>query len=312
VTIIVNDKLNEIIETKNFPHNHPPLKDNSIKLDIIRTSVKRKGTEDLHTKPNKIILKEIRQSGFGTDIEYSSLRLVRKSLYCARKKLFPTLPQTLEDTIDILSAEGDNITTFNHEKFCHISSDKNLILFTCKANLNLLCDSTHVFGDGTFRYAPKFFLQLYTIHVYVNKFYIPVIYCLLPFKNLEMYQYMWNEIKLLCKHLTGKELDIKNFHADFEKPAHCAVLNTFPNCKIMCCFFHLSQSFYRKIQKHYYLHSKYKEENSEVGNWLRYFYGLAFLPPSEVGDGYAQLMSIAPNIEHVTHFADYVLNYTRD
>lgn len=98
MTIIVNDKLNEIIETKNFPHNHP-LKDNSIKLDIIRTAVKRKGTEDLHTQPNKIILKEIRQSGFDTDIEYSSLRLVRKSLYCARKKLFPTLPQTLEDQL---------------------------------------------------------------------------------------------------------------------------------------------------------------------------------------------------------------------
>jgi hypothetical protein len=103
---------------------------------------------------------------------------------------------------------------------------------------------------------------------------------------------MWNEIKLLCPHLTGKELDIKNVHADFEKLAHCAVLNTFPNCNIMCCFFHLSQRFYRKIQKYYYLHSKYKEKNSEVGNWLRYFYGLAFLTPSEVGDGYAQLMSI--------------------
>jgi len=60
---------------------------------------------------------------------------------------------------------------------------------------------------------------------------------------------MWNEVKLLCKNLTGKKLDIKNVHADFEKPAHCAVLNIFPNCKIVCCFFHLSQSFHRKIQK---------------------------------------------------------------
>jgi hypothetical protein len=50
VTILVNNKLNEIIKIKNCPHNHPPLKDNSIKLDIIRTAVKRKGTEDLHIK----------------------------------------------------------------------------------------------------------------------------------------------------------------------------------------------------------------------------------------------------------------------
>jgi hypothetical protein len=87
---------------------------------------------------------------------------VRKLLYCTHKKLFPTLPQTLEDTIDILSAEGNNITNFNDEKCCHISSNKNFILFTCKVNLHMLCDNTHVFGDGTFHYAPKFFLQLYT------------------------------------------------------------------------------------------------------------------------------------------------------
>jgi hypothetical protein len=47
-------------------------------LDIIGTDVKRKGADDLHTKPNKIILKEIRQSEFDIGIKYSSLTLVRK------------------------------------------------------------------------------------------------------------------------------------------------------------------------------------------------------------------------------------------
>ncbi|KAL4135834.1 hypothetical protein QTP88_007421 [Uroleucon formosanum] len=86
-------------------------------------------------------------------------KLVRKSLYCARKKLFPKLLQTLEDTIDILSAEEDNIIKFNNEKCCHISSDKNFILFTCKANLNLLCDSTHIFGNGAFCMYLNFFFS---------------------------------------------------------------------------------------------------------------------------------------------------------
>jgi hypothetical protein len=150
--------------------------------------------------------------------------------------------------------------------------DKNLILFTCKANLNLLCDSTHVFGNGTFRYAPKLFLQLYTIHVYVYKFYILVISCLLPFKNLEIYQYTWNEIKLLCEHLTGIELDIKNFHADFEKPAHCAVLSTFPNCNIVSYFFHLSQIFIAKF-KNIIVHIVNTKKKTQVGNWLTFFIG---------------------------------------
>jgi hypothetical protein len=94
------------------------------------------------------------------------------------------LPQTLEDAINILSEE-DNVE-FNSEKFCHFYSDKNLVLFACKENLHLSCDNTHVFRDGAFRYAPKFYCQLYTVHVFVNNFYVPIVYCLLPSENLEM------------------------------------------------------------------------------------------------------------------------------
>lgn len=77
--------------------------------------------------------------------------------------------------------------------------------------------------------------------------------------------------------------------------------------------FHLSQSFYRKIQKQYFLHKKYKEENSEVGNWLKCCYMLIFLPPTKVGDEFTQLMSTTHDIEHATNFSNYVLhNYVSE
>ena len=40
--------------------------------------------------------------------------------------------------------------------------------------------------DGTFKYCPTFFMQLYTIHGMVNG-YMPLVYCLLPNKTKDTY-----------------------------------------------------------------------------------------------------------------------------
>jgi len=38
---------------------------------------------------------------------------------------------------------------------------------------------TGLFGDGTYNFAPKCLLELYTLHTYyyVNGFYVPIAYC---------------------------------------------------------------------------------------------------------------------------------------
>jgi len=49
--------------------------------------------------------------------------------------------------------------------------------------------------------------------------------------------------------ILGKNLSVKIFHADFEKAARIAVLQSFPQCIIVCCKFHLGQSWFRRLQK---------------------------------------------------------------
>jgi len=51
-------------------------------------------------------------------------------------------------------------------------------------------------------------------------------------------------LEKLCLQLTNKPFQINVFHIDFEKAAHNAVLEKFPNCVIVCCNFHLGQSWY--------------------------------------------------------------------
>jgi len=68
-----------------------------------------------------------------------------------------------------------------------MSDDKNIIVFTCKINLEAISNAEHFFGDRTFTYAPKFFIQLYTLHIYKNNFYIPFVYCFLHNKQISSY-----------------------------------------------------------------------------------------------------------------------------
>lgn len=75
------------------------------------------------------------------------------------------------------------------------------------------------------------------------------------------------------------------------------------------CRFHLGQSWYRHIKYNFpNLKQEYRNK-SEKGKWIRKFFGLAFLDPSEVSDAFSQLISVAPS-EECCSFADYILeNY---
>jgi hypothetical protein len=120
---------------------------------------------------------------------------------------------------------------------------------------------------------------------------------------------MWKTIMNLAMQLVGKHLSVRIFHADFEKAAHNAVLQSFPQCKIVCCKFQLEQIWFRPLQKNKSFFKEYSKNNSEVGRWLKYFFGLPYLDPNDVSDAFTEIISIAPcNIS--MDFPDYILkNY---
>ena len=66
--------------------------------------------------------------------------------------------------------------------------EKEVVMLATDRSLELLKDSSlQVFGDGTFRYSPRFFTQLYTFHVFKDGFYVPVAYFLLINKSIKTY-----------------------------------------------------------------------------------------------------------------------------
>lgn len=61
-------------------------------------------------------------------------------------------------------------------QFVFVPETNDFICITTSHNLNFMSKHTDFFGDGTYDFAPKFFLQLYTLHTYVNGFNVPIAY----------------------------------------------------------------------------------------------------------------------------------------
>ena len=178
-------------------------------------------------------------------------------------------------------------------KFCFMTPD-DIPIFTNSSNLELLAKSQEVMIDGTFSYAPPHFTQMYSIHVSVNGFNVPVIYAFLPSTTKEIYV----------------KYQFSVFHVDFEKAAHSAINECFPNSTIYGCTFHLHQSWFRRIQQNKCLLKHYRKK-SPVGQWLKKFLALSFLPPEQVYNAFTMLMEEAPL--EASNFSYYVLtNYIED
>ena len=134
----------------------------------------------------------------------------------------------------------------------------------------------HVLADGTFDKCPAIFKQKYTIHIFRSGYYIPVVHVMLPGKSKEIYVSMWAQLRTLCYNVCGKHFVMRSLLLDFELGAIQAAKDVFPDIDVLCCRFHLGQSWYRWIRdcKKFNFRQYYDDPNSEIGEWLCLFFGM--------------------------------------
>lgn len=295
-----------IISRTENDHNHPP-EVQKVNRQIVSTACKRKAIEDIAEKPSKIIRCELEKSLPDTftmqDIEY-----VRRNIYnCRRKELPSSLPKSIEEVFQVL--ENYNPTTCKNENFLFINCENTkLVVFTCETNIRELCRAPQIYMDGTFSYCTKFFYQLFSIHGLKNGHYVPYMFCLLENKQSKTYENLFHKIKSKIQSIYSLQFEPKEVFVDFEKAIHVAIKNIWPNTQIYGCRFHLHQAWYRKI-KSLGLSDHYKNEESQIGKWLKYTFGLTYLDPSDVGDCFAfDLYSIKPVNDQLDKYCDYLVN----
>jgi hypothetical protein len=63
----------------------------------------------------------------------------------------------------------------------------NIIGFSTKTDLEVLCGISTVCVNGAFKSCPKYFYQFFTIHDLFRELYIPLVFILLPYKETVTY-----------------------------------------------------------------------------------------------------------------------------
>ena len=304
VASITVDKSEEVILERRGAHNHAEVENIGVKK--IQNSIKRKATEDISERPSKILNAGLRDIPLDVNVTTKDILNIRQSLYRTRRGILPVLPRSRREVHDALrslqhkTSKGEDFLLVNDE-------DMNIVIFSCLSNLQYLCSRPKIYVDGTFNYCPKFFTQMFSIHTVDNGHYIPLVFILLPNKVADTY---FQAFKLLASYCESVNLSWKpeELVSDFERAIHIGAIKLWPDLKILGCRFHLTQSWFRKIQN-LGLACEYKSKESEVGCWLRWSFGLLYLDPAEVEECFVEdLYSTIPQNAKVVEYADYLVD----
>jgi len=259
-------------------HDHGAYTGRQITRQEVCSSLKRKADDEPHMKPAKLIRTCINRIDNASDVlEHEDIQLLRKAAYERKRKHYPNLPKSWDEAMEQLQ-DSNSLNRLS----AFFSDEKSVAILTNEDNLRLLQRSQHVLGDGTFECAPRHFAQLYTLRVYINKYYIPVLFCCLRDKKETTYEKLWQTIHNLCTTFCGDVPHFSYLYVDFEESCYKIVKKFHPLCTVVGCNFHLGQAWFRHIQADTDLRKLYMESKSEGGKWLRSFFGVAYLPPEEV------------------------------
>ena len=279
--------------------------------------MKRKALED-SDPPEMLVNKLLRKTNEDdkNNLGCQDMTNLKQIISYSRKQDMPhNIPRNLNELFYQMD-DIKNTSRFmtNGQQYIYPFPAFNILFMTSLTNLLFLCDpaNEHYLADGTFSYCPNLFLQLYTIMVYRAGHYVPLVHVALPGKSEVIYRQMWRLLEELCLTVCNKVLDIKHLLVDYEKAAINVAHEIFPNAIITGCRFHLSQAWFRWIQQDKELLKHYLDELSEIGKWLRTFFGLSFLPPDMMDDAFLLLQEIKPDAV-CDRFSDYILtNYIGD
>ena len=101
-----------------------------------------------------------------------------------------------------------------------------VIMFATIGNLQHLGRAETLYGEGTFRFCPSLFHQLYTIHTEVHGQFIPLVFTLLPSKSRRCYQFMHLELRNLMLEKGINPL-LKTYKSDLETAPIKAISSAF-------------------------------------------------------------------------------------
>ncbi|KAL3679042.1 hypothetical protein R1sor_021998 [Riccia sorocarpa] len=226
------------------------------------------------------------QSASGT---FPVFRNVGSSLYRARRRLLPPLPQDRQDIVIPPSLQ----VSLQGEQFVLLYLPHNAaIVFGTFANFDTLCERSDIYMDGTFDSCPHLFQQLFIIHAFFGERQVPLLYVLMSSKDREAYISLFQNLKDLAVR-RGRRFSPQQILSDFESGLILAIRDEFPQSLHRGCYFHFTHAIWWKVQQ-LGLSTVYTNNESIRGH-IRQLMALGFLPVARVPEGLHTIIDSMPN-----------------
>ena len=276
-------KDDDIISQKNS-HSHAPdaAKNEASK---IRETIKARASETVES-PQQILQHVVKDLSLDNAGNVTSMENQKRYIRSVRgSNTGSDEPSEVTKIIEMKRFMDDGNDFLLYNSYEHQNRDKNqMVIFGTVQSVDHLKESKHWFADGTFDIAPTSHYQLYSIHCSHNNRVFPCVYAILSNKKQSMYEDLFAQLKEYCA-----ENEPESITFDFELAAINAASIIFPSSNLNGCFFHLSQSFYRKIQQ-LGLQKKYGSDAS-FANKCKMIPAMAFIPLDEVEPVFEELKS---------------------
>jgi len=141
-------------------HNHDQNSIEKIKTQMLRENCKRKAEESISTRPIKIIRTEVLNSSLTSNLSSKNVRNIRKAMHDRRKQTYPKLLTSMDEAIcQIKNLQNEESFKYKGQQFIYMATDDHFVCLTTQLNTQFMTNNfTEYFGDGTFNYAPKYFI----------------------------------------------------------------------------------------------------------------------------------------------------------
>jgi len=278
------------IQPGGIPHNHLPCVE-KVEVVKVRVAMKRRAGAT-RENPGQIYQDELIDLPAGARPYMPQPDVVKRTL-CNQR---PALRDPAG--LDQLGPLPDNLrTTVGGEPFLIYDNGANnrnrVLVFSSPQCLEKLGNVDTVYMDGNFAMAPAIFSQVYCVCIpFGQDNFITAAYALLPNKRRVTYEEFLTSIVDACQGVNVVFSPLRTM-TDFEDGMMRAVRAILgANTISQGCFYHLTQSTWRKIQE-FGLAAQYRQDD-DLQLFCSQMDGLAFLPIIDVPAGMVHLRAICP------------------
>ncbi|KAL7288255.1 hypothetical protein TKK_0017595 [Trichogramma kaykai] len=262
-------------------HAHPP-NFNDCEARKVKTSLKRKASERSEQPLAQLLRTKLSSVPEGVLSQLPLRENLKKIIRRTRRKDFPPNQKTLNE-FDTLPDQYQK--TLSDEKFLIFDFARSEVWFL----------------DGTFKVNNSIFMQVFLIVGTIDRkrqeagdievVTLSFVYALLSSKQTGQYADVLRAVETATDEYGIQNCRPCRFMTDFEKSIINACMEIHPNVSVSCCFFHLGQSIYKKIQEKGLAKTYCESENDYVGTWMHMFLTLAFVPVADVRRVYTLIVN---------------------